>query len=76
MQPCGYDALTLVSAGHENSRKADNLAKRSVRQDACLHPHSREVASNLIKTFLVVDDEKNGVVLVEPFIGEGGGFIS
>ena len=45
-------------------------------EDVCLHLHGGNVAGNLIKALLVVDDEEHRVVFIKSLVGEGRRYIT
>ena len=59
------EALTSLRTGSENSREVERLSHSSVSQNVITIFVRSNVAHELEETELVVNDEQNGVILVD-----------
>ena len=61
---------TGLGTGGEDDGQVEDLAELRVSHDVVLHLNGRLITGDLVETFLEVDDEQGGVVLVDPLILE------
>ena len=66
---------TCLCACRQDRGQVEDLGELRMRKNVALHDDTWLVPSDLKKTFLMVDNQKDCVVLVEPLIRKRANFV-